>query len=631
MPWTSQQLMHDTLTSARSHTLTYSQHGKTALHYCCSAGEGLIAKLLLLYGAKLTIRDAAGRTAIDTASDHGESALVVELISHLNAASAFCQPSPPVLDSATETTIVIDLEGTAGATDSQPTARRVQISRADSGTKSQRSTIPNAAQRSASVEDDDAAAAPAGERSSWTTVSLCTEDSKFCIRNLEPATGHVIRVAVLRDFGWGPWSPQSAVFQTLSPSAAPSKSSSNSSARGHWFQYVKEYARTVEILTEHRQRPREPLPSPTTASACGHNSPADPHLMTSANAKVTRSSKSSPASSPARSGEECCEMEGGTGSGERRPAISTSAAPAAPRPASSERSDGDAVPDVMFWGSKATKPPSTHRSRTDSTTAAVVTADGSQSPLSSPEQESALPHRVTRPSPPGQDNDTHSFAGVTEQPLPPAKPPRRLPRIRSLARNGTGEDAPASLKPGGDHARVVQPLTPVSMRLHDPHGSNSDKDKISPSTRGAPQDASLRQPSSVEYSTSSAGGSPGAAAADHATTTTSRSAAGAPPRLHTDSEASGGNISINSASAGKGPRVVAGPATTAVPKDSTADAATILLDTRLMRLRLTEMKRELDKLQGKPEALAGLSNDQLRGLEDQLWSTLTAVRQLLKQ
>jgi len=58
-------------------------YGKTALHYACAYDQYAIAQILLLYGSELRVRDTSGRTPLDDALDHGNTALVQDLLAKL--------------------------------------------------------------------------------------------------------------------------------------------------------------------------------------------------------------------------------------------------------------------------------------------------------------------------------------------------------------------------------------------------------------------------------------------------------------------------------------------------------------------------------------------------------------------
>jgi hypothetical protein len=210
-------------------------YGKTALHYACAYDQYAIAQILLLYGSELRVRDTSGRTPLDDALDHGNTALVQDLLAKLPGVALPSRPEPPFLTRADATSLTIEWEpptvdltqtpkgrpprvsnNTKESTDDYltPNLYRVQICTVTQASNTGGGGSVNNSARTAKI---------------WTLAANDLTKPIFRISGLTPSTGYLTRVAASNSYGWGDYSEISDPFVTAKANIASSSSSSSSS------------------------------------------------------------------------------------------------------------------------------------------------------------------------------------------------------------------------------------------------------------------------------------------------------------------------------------------------------------------------------------------------------------------
>ena len=537
--------------------------------------------MLLLYGATLSRRDAAGRTALDGARDGDESELLADVILHLDSPTAMLPPRPPVLLRATDSTLVVDLTG-GGVGESSgpapPTIWRVQVCL--DALSSQSSAIPTPLEAAGIASNSSTTARK------WITTSLCTTDSEYCIRGLAASTAHRVRLAVLDGSGWGPYCEPSAVCMTgssLRPAVAAATTNS-----GRLFRHWEEWNRSLDgMCAPLRRRPRvEETPAdsrtPTIGRHPGKSAGGGGSSAQSAGPGgvmfwgVGPSSSSTTGSDAASGGQE--EGEGGTSRDGGGDAGSRSASP----PASPSASPGG----------------STLLHQRASSLDSANSADGGAEAFDSTVSPAAASSRTA--------------GGV----LGGGAAPRKLPRLRSLAGvPGAHTSKPAAAAAGGTSAKTSrckggatgrEPLPPVTGFRVGGGGAHGSGTAATSTTSGE--------------ATSSSSTSSSTTAADRGAAERRRSIS--PPVVV--------NISPGEDSSYSPP--ACGVAAAAGNKGGDGAHASLLA----MRQRLVEVKgeasalrAEVEQLKGATAALGGMNAASLQSLEAQLFKSLVAVRAAL--
>jgi len=215
--------------------------GKTALHYACAYDQYAIAQILLLYGSELRLRDSSGRTPLDDALDHGNTALVQDLLAKLPGVALPSRPEPPFLTRADATSLTVEWEPPAVDLTQTPKGRPPRVNggkesaddllapnlfRVQVCTATQASALSgvNVSSRTAKI---------------WTLAANDLTKPVFRIAGLSPSTGYVARVAASNAYGWGEYSEMSDLLVTakaqvisssISTTSSPSVYSSSSSS-----------------------------------------------------------------------------------------------------------------------------------------------------------------------------------------------------------------------------------------------------------------------------------------------------------------------------------------------------------------------------------------------------------------
>lgn len=207
-----------------ANTNSQNRFGKTALHYACANGHGLIARILLLYGADPKQRDNSGRTAFDDAIDNGHKAVVADLIAKLPGASLPPRLEPPVLYRADTTTLSVTWDQAVAAPSALSHTTTATATAADGSSTASAGTAASPAALSIScyrLQVASAAHAPALRR--WTLIASDITGSTYRVKGLSPASNYVLRLAACNEYGWGEYSDASDVMSTaaLPPGAAP--------------------------------------------------------------------------------------------------------------------------------------------------------------------------------------------------------------------------------------------------------------------------------------------------------------------------------------------------------------------------------------------------------------------------
>lgn len=252
------------------------QFGKTALHYACANGHGLIARVLVLYGADpkmvsqgglhlmrsskiwvtpmvldastcmpmpgpivpqirasvsraITLRpsschilqrDASNRTAFDDANDNNHASVIEDLLSKLPGVALPCKPTSPVLFKADSTTLVVSWDPAPSPSSSLP-------ANGNSG-KADEAPSPSSLPSAYKLQVTTASGNPALRR--WTIVAADIQGTTQKVRGLAPATSYITRVAAQNSYGWGDYSEVSDVMTTASASGSSSALASSSSS-----------------------------------------------------------------------------------------------------------------------------------------------------------------------------------------------------------------------------------------------------------------------------------------------------------------------------------------------------------------------------------------------------------------
>jgi hypothetical protein len=221
-----------------------NQFGKTALHYACAYDQYAIAQILLLYGSELRLRDSSGRTPLDDALDHGNTALVQDLLAKLPGVALPSRPDPPFLTRADATSLTVEWDAPAVDLTQTPKGRPPRVT---AGKESADDLLtPNLFRVqvcTATIASSTSGVNLTSRISKiWTLAANDLTKPVFRIAGLLPSTGYVARVAASNAYGWGEYSEMSDLLMTakaqivsssssnINPSASSSPSISSSSS-----------------------------------------------------------------------------------------------------------------------------------------------------------------------------------------------------------------------------------------------------------------------------------------------------------------------------------------------------------------------------------------------------------------